>query len=1091
MRVDEDRAILARLLSPFAIVFASLCLLAAPTVFAQDDDSMESLDDLAELEDESAVEEVIVTGSRLKRDTFTSIAPLQVMTGEIAREIGSIDAATILQESTSAAGAQIDLTFAGLVLENGPGTQTLDLRGLGASRTLILINGRRAAPAGVEGAPVSPDIGMIPSSLVQRYENLLDGASSIYGSDAIAGVSNIILRKDFDGFEVETYSELPAGGNSEGLRNTISLAWGYNGDRGFVGAAVDYAKYEPITYDDRAWTAGCNMHMEETTTGEIRNESLLYQFDYGMKTSPCKIGFGRRAWDNSGLFGSIYRTPGTSNVGIPNLSESTMIGLVLDLDEDGVPDVDFHDYNLNGALGHGYMMPDYERMSGMAYGEYTFAGEANITPFFEILYNRRDVFQYDAGSWVGQDVPGSNPYNPCNPNGIDGVDCGQAFTDLMFNPVYVEDFIAAYGWICPAFYGLPESACSPAGFGYPTGPIGPSSVQAQFSISGDRDTAATTIGQLRFVGGVRGDMPFMNTGSLEDWSFEVSVVASESDGESLRQGINGDRLEYSLENSVLDEESGTVSCGEGCVPVNLFHPALYEGLAENNFGSQAERDYLFANREFDTVYKQTLFQAWMAGDLFELPAGEVMASFGVEYRVDEIDSIPNAVAAEGQLWGFFSDRGAVGDKDTREFFVEVEAPLLAGVPAFEELTVNLSTRHTKDEYYGGAWTYSAKLAWRPVDSLLLRGTVGTSYRAPNLRENFMLGQTGFRGLFDPCVVPEAAIDTPGIPYDPADDDREAHVIANCIAAGVDPTTLGIIAQGQSSSVYSVEVAGVGQLGLDEEKSESFTAGFAWEQPFFETFDLTLGATYYEISIRDQIIRLHSALSINDCYYDLEGDSAFCDNIIRDPDSGLIDFMNEIFLNQDQTTTRGVDINVALDWPTELFGRSVDLSMDMNFNRKLGFREVFTNPNNGVVDTDDYIGEFGFPEWEGLSIFRADIGDWRVSWSTRYISGVAQDPLGVDEWSNVTGIGDTCLGEDNGDVDCRDIGYADNYFRHDASLTYRADSWLIRGGLRNVFDEAPPQVDNSEVGGVYNNTPMGRGYDIYGRTFFLNLQMAFE
>jgi len=1088
MRVNEVRALSARVLSPFAFLFASIFLLAGTGAYAQDDS--DTSDDLSALEDDSPVEEVIVTGSRLKRDTFTSIAPLQVMTGEIAREIGSIDAATILQESTSASGAQIDLTFQGLVLENGPGTQTLDLRGLGASRTLILINGRRAAPAGVEGAPVSPDLGMIPSSLVQRYENLLDGASSIYGSDAIAGVSNIILRKDFDGLEIETYSEVPAAGNSEGLRNTISVAWGHNGDRGFFGAAVDYGKYDPTTFDDRPWTAGCNQHMEITSAGDVRSEGLEYQALYGMKTSPCKIGFGRRSWDNTGLFGSIYRTPGISNIGIPNLSEATMWSVVLDQDQDGSPDVDFHDYNLNGALGHGYMTPEYERVGAMAYGEYTFEGESNITPFFELLYNRRDVFQFDAGSWVGEEVPANNPFNPCNPNGVDGVDCNDAYNTLLTAPTYVADFVDQWGFICTG-QGLPANFCVPSAFGLLTGSTGAIPLEAQFSISGDRDTVDTMVDQLRFVGGVRGDMPFVNMGSLEDWSFELAVVHSVSNGESLRTGINGDRLAFSLENSVLDPVSGQVSCGPNCVPVNLFDPALYAGLAENDFGSQAERDYLFSNREFDTEYTQTLFSGWLAGDLFSMPAGDVLASVGFEYRSDEIDSIPNDVAAQGQLWGFFADRGAIGDKYTREFFAEVEAPLIAGKPGFEELTVNFSTRHTKDEYYGGAWTYSGKLAWRPVDSLLLRGTVGTSYRAPNLRENFMLGQTGFRTLYDPCVVPEDAIDDPSIPYDPAGDDREAHVLANCLAAGVDPQTLGIIASGQSSSVYSVEVAGVGQLGLDEEKSESFTAGFAWEQPFFETFDLTLGATYYEIEIRDQIIRLHSTLSITDCYFDLEGDSAFCDNISRDPTTGLIDFMDEIFLNQDQTKTRGVDVNVAFDWPTEMFGRAVDLSMDLNFNRKLGFKEVFTNPNNGEVDSDDYIGEFGFPEWEGLGIFRADIGDWRASWSTRYISSVAQDPLGVDEFSDVFGSADTCLGEASGDVDCRDIGYAENYFRHDASVTYRGDSWLVRGGLRNVFDEWPPQVDSSEVGFVYNNTPMGRGYDIMGRTFFVNFQKAFD
>ena len=202
MRVDEDRAFPARVYSTFAIVFASLCLLAAPSVYAQEDS-----DDAAE--EERTVDEVIVTGSRLKRSTYSSISPLQIITAQVSREVGLIDAADILQDSPASSGQQIDLTFQGFVLANGPGSSTINLRGLGEARTLVLVNGRRLAPAGVEGAPFAPNLNQIPSSLVQQYDLLLDGASSVYGSDAIAGVVNVILRKDFDGFEIEGYTRIP------------------------------------------------------------------------------------------------------------------------------------------------------------------------------------------------------------------------------------------------------------------------------------------------------------------------------------------------------------------------------------------------------------------------------------------------------------------------------------------------------------------------------------------------------------------------------------------------------------------------------------------------------------------------------------------------------------------------------------------------------------------------------------------------------------------------------------------------------------------------------------------------------------------
>src|SRR5690606_8255288 len=147
MNVDDVRAHAARLPACLSVLLASLLLGTAPAALAQDDDEDRATPPT------DVDEEVVVTGSRLRRDTYTSVAPLQVITGEVSREVGLIDASDILQESTASSGQQIDMTFTGFVLDNGPGATTVDLRGLGANRTLVLINGRRVSPAGVEGAP--------------------------------------------------------------------------------------------------------------------------------------------------------------------------------------------------------------------------------------------------------------------------------------------------------------------------------------------------------------------------------------------------------------------------------------------------------------------------------------------------------------------------------------------------------------------------------------------------------------------------------------------------------------------------------------------------------------------------------------------------------------------------------------------------------------------------------------------------------------------------------------------------------------------------------------------------------------------------
>ena len=627
------------------------------------------------------------------------------------------------------------MTFNGFVLDNGPGASTADLRGLGAARTLVLLNGRRISPAGVEGVPISPDLNVIPSTLVDRYEILLDGASSVYGSDAVAGVANIILRKDFDGIELEAYSRVPQYAN--GVENTLSAAWGANFDRGFFGIAAEYTEGDAVTYADRPWTADCETYREQTTTGEIRTTNLAYAEQYGMKETPCVISFGsKRVFDNNGLFGSMYYTEGTTNIGIPNWSDAQdgLFDILLDADQDGQPDMDFTDFFIANEDNSTHLLPERERISFMAYGEYTFAGDMNITPYFEATYNKRDTYFFDAGATIFEDVAATNPFNLCNPDGVNGVDCFLAFqNNVVEDPGYIANFQAAPligGFDSVADYcnaiGFPVSStsCTPTDFGLGAGfwdgldrdgdgfadeVPGARPLEANISIAGDRNQGWIEVDQLRFVGGLRGDLPMLNVGSFDNMSFDIAYVFTESNGSSLRPGIIEEKLLYSLDTSRI--EDGQVVCGtpDGgpCVPVNLFAPSLYQGLLSNELATQAERDFLFGDRLIDTIYKQAYVSGLVTGDLFDLPAGPVAAAIGYEYRNDDIESRPNDIAAEGQLWGFFKDLGATGEKDTKEYFVEVEVPILAGVTAFEELTANVSTRHTDDEFYGGAWTYSA------------------------------------------------------------------------------------------------------------------------------------------------------------------------------------------------------------------------------------------------------------------------------------------------------------------------------------------------------------------------------------------------
>ena len=223
-----------------------LALALTQGLHAQQDEADAEADEA--VMEEEVMDEIVVTGSRIRRDEFTSAAPVQIIDGQVSRELGLIDTAALLQSATQATGTQIDSTFTAFVVDNGPGAAQINLRGLGVQRVLVLLNSRRVAPGGVGGAPTSPDISTIPNVMIDRIELLLDGASSIYGSDAVAGVANVIMRKDFEGFEFEgIFEETDHTGGGE---KTMGLAWGRTADNWTLGLAAEVYDRQRIRLRD-------------------------------------------------------------------------------------------------------------------------------------------------------------------------------------------------------------------------------------------------------------------------------------------------------------------------------------------------------------------------------------------------------------------------------------------------------------------------------------------------------------------------------------------------------------------------------------------------------------------------------------------------------------------------------------------------------------------------------------------------------------------------------------------------------------------------------------------------------------------------
>lgn len=1052
----------------------------------------EQQDDPGVADDDEPVEEIIVTGSRLRRSTFESISPLQVIDAEVSREAGLIETTEILQQSNQAAGIQTDQTFGGFVLDNGPGSETVDLRGLEPDRTLILINGRRVAPAGVGGAPSSPDTSLVPGILVQDYEVLLDGASSIYGSDAIAGVTNVILRKDFEGFEFSAFSSGSVGYKDE-LPQNVSIAWGQTYDRGFVGAAAAYVNYPAITWNDSAFASECEKNIEYTQSGELRvGIDEYWKYWYGDDLGECRYSGVTNALLRVPGGNWIFYTPGESNGGWPNFSENRYrLGsgrFWIDEDGDGVNDVTYKDYSFNGRDGYAHMYPNFTRTNYMAYGEYMLDTAWNVTPYFEVLYSRRHTDSLGDAPQLFPVVSAFNPYNPCNPLGY-GVDCGLAWDAFINNPALVSQVFDAFG--CTISSG---GTCDQT-----IGPTGPRPVQPVVRVTGDRNHSKVTVSQYRYVAGMNMELPFLDIGMLSGWGADFSISHSYSIGLQNQQGIRADRLDaalghFSATGTPCDIHPSQIPLIEpdtvpGCVPVNLFAPSLWDSEdLRGDFATEAERMYLFDSRDFDTRYRQTTYSTFLSGTVGRTPYGPIAAGWGIDIRRDWIDSIPNAVASKGLFWGYSVDEGAAGKKTTEELYAETEIPVLAGIFLADELTVNLSGRITSDEYYGSHETYSAKAAWRPINWLLFRATTGTSYRSPNLRNLFLRGQTGFLNVTDPCFIPVNALDEITGEYIPSADTRSDILLDNCRAHDVDPT----LANRGGFNTYNIEVKSGGSLDLNPETATSETYGLVFEQPFTNAFTYTLGVSFYEIVVDDTVIEPSLGYIVADCYYnEVIGGSAFCSRIERDrtdPTSPLITLVNRGVLNRDNEKVRGIDINMYFYDQVTIGGIPLNLTLDYNGHRLKQRSSRFLN-ESGARDESYYDTEWGYPRWRQQATAAIEWNTWRFAWFVRSLSKQDIDEeFKTEDWfGSVTQFGkDTCLGPPTDEL-CHDVSESDRYFEHTVSVRYQRPlgGLIVSAGIANVTNEPPPMVDTWGTFS-YRNVPFGAGYDLLGRSYYANI-----
>ncbi|MFN3313720.1 MAG: TonB-dependent receptor, partial [Hyphomonas sp.] len=552
-----------------------------------------------------------------------------------------------------------------------------------------------------------------------------------------------------------------------------------------------------------------------------------------------------------------------------------------------------------------------------------------------------------------------------------------------------------------------------------------------------------------------------NASFLSGWDYDVHVSHSRSDGTYDVLTLNNNNIEDEFQpgGDVVHsiDANGNIVCtfistGASCPVVNYLTPNFFRGEL-----TQQEYDFLFVQDKGQTVFDQTLFNALITGELFAVPAGDVGAAFGVQYREVSINDQPGEISASGASWGLASAQQTKGSDTVWEAFAELEVPIVRGQPFFEDLTINGSLRYFDYETFGSDSVYKIGANWQINPLLRVRTTLGTSFRAPALFERFLANQTGFAAQnIDPCRNWGLS--------------SNENLRRNCAADGIPADFV--------TSAPSLTVIRGGGEQLEPETSESFTAGIVFTP---STVNFSLALDYFEIEVEDQIAVLGAPSILAACYGRESFPNQFCDLIRRNRDTTssqfltLVDIRND-YVNINSQSTRGIDATGRYEHEFDFGELTVDFSGTWTFEDKLN---VFGGLDGFV--TDDFNSTIGEPNFVGNSNIQFRKGDWTYSWFSNFVSRSSNEKFLTAANPFVY------LGRPNS----WRKRYAEATIYHGASVRYRSDDWQVIAGVNNLFDEYPPAISSGAGSSRVGVSPIfGTQYDLRGRTGFVQVSKSF-
>ncbi|HWJ69730.1 MAG TPA: TonB-dependent receptor [Sphingobium sp.] len=1026
---------------------------------------------------------IVVTGSRIARPDYEANSPIVTAgqdllqnssTSAIETNLNKLPAFTPVQ--TPALGGDIQPTAT-----STPGAATVSLRNLGTNRNLVLVDGRRATPANALGVV---DINTIPAAVVERVEIITGGASATYGADAVGGVVNFILKKNFQGLQLD--GQIGISQRGDGREFTLSGIMGTNfaDDRGNITIGVAMNDRQSALRIDRPWFreswkdprfVGTEFFPDFSGFQPFGNinpsqASMDALFGAGAVATGNRLYFNT---DGTAFTGFFQSPPG----GVSRFNED-LTGLKWKKLVDGTLAQNFLDDLVTLPLN---------RYNIYARGNY----EINdwIGAFAQATFTRvqtRTVQQPSpsVNGWAAI-VPASNPVPPEL----------RAILDSRVIPVGSTPDL------------LDTLHCDPNAVPGAAGSGATCDWQLTYYMNYANREARTDVFTYNVVAGFQGKVPGT------DWTWEVYGSQGESETSALITGTASlERFRavvsspdwgagFQAQGNPLFGGFGAAqaSCTSGFNPFDKAAPISQDCI-----------DAVSADLKNRAVMQQTVFEGNAQGALLDLPAGQLRASVGASHRQNRYEFLNDTLTSQGrsfldQTIGIYPSGDSDGLIKVDEFYGELLIPLLRDLPFVKRLELNVGARTSHYNTTGNSFTWKAMGDWQMTDWLRIRGGFNKAVRAPNIAELYLAPQQTFTaaGGGDVCRTNNAL----GWSANPAANSNAANVLAVCrilmdkqIANTADifySNPQFYAAEGPAFAFPTL----VGNSNVKPEKAKTWTLGAVISSPSSSDLfrRLQLSVDYYNIKVDDAIGPLTLDTAQRECFDPTfnpaittdpttAAASPFCQAIGRVAGDGALGNVEVTFLNNGRFRTEGID--VQLDWAFPAGPGT--FSLNTVFNYLLTLKSAPLPASAGAAgQLVEYAGTLG-PAGNG-AIAENGLNPGSFRWKMLNTFGYSLGPVTVSlQWQHLPSA--------------KSIAYpstpttpfigapAYDLFNLSGSFAITQDA-TIRWGVDNLFDKAPPITEyNPTPGGLANgvgaNPFNAYFYDLNGRRFYMGATFKF-